>query len=585
MRSVQVNEGLTLLDKEDTFASTAYSFAGLSDMMLQFGQQLSGASGIPLVRLFGQSPAGLSSTGDADIRLYYDNINAQQEAKFRTGWETVLKVLWRSTYGVDAPKDLEFTFAPLWQMSAMDKANIAKTNAETISGAHQEGLVSTATAMKELRQSAGDTGVFSNITDEDILKAEEQADEPPMPEGEAPAPQAEGDTDKVPLAETGLNEYPRKPVVKDAFSKLKAWLAGDAKEFKENEHPRKKDGKFGSGGGGGESGFSEKKSGSSEKEESKAPLRERINEAEAKLKKLKADAKRAQSRADTAPDRAEKDPKSLRDANAKVKAYNEQAEIYNKLLDERDETKKKPEAKKSEPKKNPKVEALEAEKDKAREAISKNRKDEKALEKFEEISNKIDELKNEDAKAVINKKELADLKETHETDNVLFHGTLNNDLTEFKDPLSEENLSANYGQRRGVGISLSPTVSYSEQYTSKNGVGEKIGQVFKIIPEKGSIVDVFNDPQAIEKAATKLGVEGFLSKHMASQPNLQLEQAIKKKYPEAGKKEIYSKMVEAGIKGFAVGGDMGKEYLMHDPSGLAVFNEAGERVDAGKKKS
>lgn len=224
MRSVQVNEGLTLLDKEDTFASTAYSFAGLSDMMLQFGQQLSGASGIPLVRLFGQSPAGLSATGDADIRLYYDNINAQQEAKFRTGWGTVLKVMWRSTYGAPAPKDLEFTFAPLWQMSAMDKANIAKTNAETISGAHQEGLINKPTAMKELRQSAGDTGVFSNITDEDIAKAEEQAlEEPPMPEGEAPKP-AEGDADKVPLAETGLNEYPRKPIVGDAIAKIKSWL-------------------------------------------------------------------------------------------------------------------------------------------------------------------------------------------------------------------------------------------------------------------------------------------------------------------------------------------------------------------------
>jgi phage-related protein (TIGR01555 family) len=55
IRMMQVNEGLTLLDKEDEITSTAYSFAGLSDMMLQFGQQLSGASGIPLVRLFGQS--------------------------------------------------------------------------------------------------------------------------------------------------------------------------------------------------------------------------------------------------------------------------------------------------------------------------------------------------------------------------------------------------------------------------------------------------------------------------------------------------------------------------------------------------
>jgi len=182
MRLLQVNEGLTLIDKNDTFASTAYSFAGLSDMMLQFGQQIAGATGIPLVRLFGQSPAGLSATGDADIRQYYDNINAQQESRLRNAWELVLKVMWRSQYGVDAPKDLSFTFVPLWQMSAMDKANISKINTETVIGAREAGLVTTGTAMKELRESSGDTGIFSNISDEEIKEAEEM--EPPMPDEE-----------------------------------------------------------------------------------------------------------------------------------------------------------------------------------------------------------------------------------------------------------------------------------------------------------------------------------------------------------------------------------------------------------------
>lgn len=180
MRLMQVNEGVTLLDKNDTFASTAYSFAGLSDMMLQFGQQLSGASGIPLIRLFGQSPAGLSATGDSDIRMYYDNINAQQEAKLRNPFEVLLKVMWRSVFGKPAPKDMEFAFTPLWQMDATDRANNAKTNTETVIGANQAGLVPIATAMQELRQMSGETGLFSNLSDEDIAEAEAEA--PPMPD-------------------------------------------------------------------------------------------------------------------------------------------------------------------------------------------------------------------------------------------------------------------------------------------------------------------------------------------------------------------------------------------------------------------
>lgn len=212
MRSVQVNEGLTLLDKEDDFEQTAYSFAGLSDMMLQFGQQLAGASGIPLVRLFGQSPAGLNSTGDSDIRLYYDNINAQQEAKLRNPFEVLLKVMWRSVFGEGAPDDLEFTFTPLWQMSALDKANVSKNNTETILGAYEGGLISRAGAMKELRQDSGDTGLFSNITDEEITEAE---DEPPMP----------GEVDPNAVPEPGGDDGPVK-----ALDRIARWFKGTPKK-------------------------------------------------------------------------------------------------------------------------------------------------------------------------------------------------------------------------------------------------------------------------------------------------------------------------------------------------------------------
>lgn len=201
MREFQSNEGLTLLDKNDTFDAKVYTFAGLSDVVLMFGQQLSGSSNIPLVRLFGQSPAGLSATGDSDIRMYYDGINAQQESKLRNPFEVLLKVIWRSTFGKPAPKDLEFSFTPLWQMSAIDKSTIAKANAETVIGAFEAGLTTSEVSLKELRQSSGDTGLFSNITDEDIADAEAKADEPPMPD----ETQAEGDPSVDPSEEPVKN--------------------------------------------------------------------------------------------------------------------------------------------------------------------------------------------------------------------------------------------------------------------------------------------------------------------------------------------------------------------------------------------
>jgi phage-related protein (TIGR01555 family) len=187
MRLAQVNEGLTLLDKEDEFASTSYSFAGIPDTLMQFGQQLAGGAGIPLVRLFGQSPAGMNSTGESDFRMYYDNIKAQQEATLRRPFETVIKVMWRSEFGTPSPKDLEFQFAPLWQMTAKDKSEIAKTNTETIVAANGAGLLPAPAAMKDLRAMASDLGVYSNITDEDIEATE--LEPAPLPGGEEENPQ------------------------------------------------------------------------------------------------------------------------------------------------------------------------------------------------------------------------------------------------------------------------------------------------------------------------------------------------------------------------------------------------------------
>lgn len=186
MRLLQSNEGITLLDKNDMFATTSYSFAGLSDMMLQFGQQLSGASGIPLVRLFGQSPAGLNSTGESDLRNYYDNINAQQESDFRRPMERILAVTYQSCFGRPRPTDMQFIFASLWQMTPEQKANVGKTVTETVTAAHGAGAIKLSTMLKELKQSSAETGLFSNITDEDIEESEN--DDVPLPGGEPSDP-------------------------------------------------------------------------------------------------------------------------------------------------------------------------------------------------------------------------------------------------------------------------------------------------------------------------------------------------------------------------------------------------------------
>ncbi len=80
----------------------------------------------------------------------------------------MIKVMWRSKFGKPAPADLEFSFTPLWQMSETDKATNAKAVAETVTGVFEAGITDRKTALEELRDSSTNTGLFSNITDEQI---------------------------------------------------------------------------------------------------------------------------------------------------------------------------------------------------------------------------------------------------------------------------------------------------------------------------------------------------------------------------------------------------------------------------------
>lgn len=190
IRAMQSSEGMTVLDAEDEFTPHTYTFAGLSDVMLQFAQQLSGALGIPMVRLFGQTPTGLNTNGESDLRTYYDEINQYQEANLRGPVTKLLHVEYWSRYQKAPPSDYDFEFEPLWQLTDQQKAEVADKVVAAVGAAADAGIIDRPTAMKELRQSSETTGIFSNITDDDIREAE--AAPPPMPEFGATEAEAAG---------------------------------------------------------------------------------------------------------------------------------------------------------------------------------------------------------------------------------------------------------------------------------------------------------------------------------------------------------------------------------------------------------
>lgn len=192
MRRYQGIEGMSVIDSEDDIDVQQHqAMSGMADALDRFGQQVSGALQVPMTRLFGVSGGGLSGTNDSDMRLYYDSIKQRQMKDVHVGATTVYALAAISN-GLPLPPDFGIEFRSLWELSDTDKANIAKTVGDSVTGAMDSGVIGRQTALKELRQASRRTGVYTNITEEMIAAADDDVGPPPGAEGMPGMPGAEG---------------------------------------------------------------------------------------------------------------------------------------------------------------------------------------------------------------------------------------------------------------------------------------------------------------------------------------------------------------------------------------------------------
>ena len=178
IRQMQTNEGITLLDSEDELDIHTFTFSGLSDVVLQFAQQLSGAGDVPMTRMFSQAPAGMNATGESDLRNYYDKISQEQESRLALPLESIVQCISYSELGIPFPDDGDITFNSLWQLSDSEKAGIASTDTATVISCKDAGLISDKQALSELQASAKITGRWGSISDEDIEGADDEVPDP-----------------------------------------------------------------------------------------------------------------------------------------------------------------------------------------------------------------------------------------------------------------------------------------------------------------------------------------------------------------------------------------------------------------------
>lgn len=128
--SIKGNNRMLMLDKDEEYERKQITFATLPEVMQTFLQMAAGAADIPVTRLLGQSPAGMSATGESDMLNYHDRIQSIQNLEMTPALHRLNECLIRSALG-SRPPEVFYSWAPLKQMSEKELAEIGKMNADT----------------------------------------------------------------------------------------------------------------------------------------------------------------------------------------------------------------------------------------------------------------------------------------------------------------------------------------------------------------------------------------------------------------------------------------------------------------------
>ena len=117
-----------LLGEGEEYSRDVVNLAGIPETMDRFMMLLSATSDIPMTRLFGRSPAGMNSTGESDVRNYYDMVASKQEVMLLNSLEQLVKGI--NTY-IKVGGEPTVKFNSIWQPTQQETVTMRKTQADT----------------------------------------------------------------------------------------------------------------------------------------------------------------------------------------------------------------------------------------------------------------------------------------------------------------------------------------------------------------------------------------------------------------------------------------------------------------------
>ncbi len=190
--SLKSINNMLLLDADEKWDRKQTSFSGLPDILDRYLQIVSGASDIPATRLIGQAPKGMSSTGESDLRNYYDMLAGVREQSIGHQLARLDQILWLDAIG-SIPKDAYPEWSPLWQLTPKEKADISKTKADTTKIYIDAGVIDENALRKGVENQLIEDGIYPGLEAaiEEFLQS--ASDDP----GEDIDPEAENDNSQA----------------------------------------------------------------------------------------------------------------------------------------------------------------------------------------------------------------------------------------------------------------------------------------------------------------------------------------------------------------------------------------------------
>lgn len=138
MAEQQNNLGIILLSDNEEYYETITNINGLDKLQAQAYENMCIASHMPATKLLGISPSGFNSTGEFDLKNYYDTISGFQNNIIKPVLLEIAQiVLWNM--GVDAT--LDFDFAPLEKQNQKEMAEIDNLTADYLTKINDLGIV------------------------------------------------------------------------------------------------------------------------------------------------------------------------------------------------------------------------------------------------------------------------------------------------------------------------------------------------------------------------------------------------------------------------------------------------------------